>query len=90
LARSKSILKRIRQNDEHRLRNRHIRSFCKTILKRVNQSVENRDTEKANQDLALAMSTLHKAASKGAIHHNTASRKIARLAKRLSNQQIPK
>lgn len=90
MARSKSTLKRIRENSAHRLRNRSIKSACKTALKRVNEALQNRDTEEANKQLALAMSNLHKAASKGAIHHRTASRKIARTAKKVSNQLAPK
>ena len=86
MAISKSSLKRIRQDKDRAKRNRSIRSACKTAIKRVDQSLENKDAEGANKQLVLAMSMLHKAASKGVIHHRTASRKIARLSGRISNQ----
>ena len=90
MATSKSTLKRIRQNNVRRLRNRSIKSACKTAVGRIDQGLQKKDTEGANKQLSQVMSTLQKAASKGVIHHRTASRKIARIAKKVSTKLAAK
>lgn len=71
-------MKRIRQNEKKRLRNRTVKTRMKNTVKSVRASEGEADTvEKLN----LAKSIIAKAAKKGVIHKSTAARKISRLQK---------
>ena len=79
MANTKSAIKRIRQNERRRLRNRAVRSKVRTALK-VARAVEG--TEKRST-IEEAIRFLDKAVTKGVIHRNTAARKKSKLARRL-------
>jgi len=76
-----SALKRDRQAEKNRLRNKAVKTAIKTITKKVEVAVSNKNQEEIKKVLTEATKTITKAASKGIIHRNTASRKISRLAK---------
>ncbi len=78
-----SAEKRRRQNLRRQERNRAIKSHVHTALKSASEAIAGSDAAGASAELKQAAKTLFKAVSKGAIHRNTASRKISRLAKRL-------
>ncbi|MEJ5226624.1 30S ribosomal protein S20 [Thermodesulfovibrio sp.] len=82
--RSKSVLKRIRQNEKRRLRNQSWQSRIKTSLKKVEEAIEKKEKEQTQELLNEAVKIISKAASKGVIHKNTASRKISRLMKKVN------
>ncbi|HNQ63476.1 MAG TPA: 30S ribosomal protein S20 [Syntrophorhabdaceae bacterium] len=89
MRKNKSAIKRTRQSEERRLRNSHVKSTMKTYIKRAVQVIEAKDKERLDELLKRAVSYIDKAASKGVIHPNNASRKVARLSKRanvLSNK----
>jgi small subunit ribosomal protein S20 len=86
LPHSKSARKRVRQNERRRRRNRSIKSYCKTTLKRVEQALQHNDKDQVKSRLAIAMSAWHKAAAKGVVHRRTAARKISRLSQRVFSQ----
>lgn len=77
----KSAEKRMRQNETRRMRNRHVKTNIKTMVKRVREAVQEKNEAKANEALARVIPLVDKAASKGVIHWRTRSRKIARLTK---------
>ena len=79
----KSAKKRVLVNAKKNLHNRMVKSSVKTTLKKFDAAVES-DTQQANVLLNASFSALDKAAAKGVIHKNAASRKKARLAKRLA------
>jgi small subunit ribosomal protein S20 len=79
-----SAMKRARQAVKRNLRNRTIRSTVKTILKKVESSIASGNREDAGKALIEATKTLNKAASKGVIKKNTASRNISRLTKKVN------
>lgn len=85
----KSALKRQKQNEKRRLRNVHIRSTLKTLVKKVRLAVETKDIDKARTALAEAIPAIDKAKSQGVIHRNTASRKASRLTKLVNSLQSP-
>jgi small subunit ribosomal protein S20 len=87
LATHKAALKRQRQNEQRRMRNVHVRSSLKTLVKNVRSAVEAKDIEKAKTALAEAIPAIDKAKSKGVIHRNTASRKVSRLTKLVDSLQ---
>lgn len=79
-----SALKRVRQSEKNRLRNKAVRTAIKTVTKKLEAAVSSKDKEGIKGLLIEAESLISKAATKGVIHRNTASRRISRLA-RLAN-----
>jgi small subunit ribosomal protein S20 len=79
-----SAMKRARQALKRNLRNKAVRSSIKTILKKVESSIASGNREDASKALINAIKALNKAASKGVIHKNTASRKISRLTRKVN------
>lgn len=79
-----SALKRARQAEKNRLRNKAVKTEVRTASKKVETAVDKKDKEEARKAFLEASEVISKAASKGIIHKNTASRKISRLA-RLAN-----
>ena len=81
MANHKSALKRARQNEIRRLRNKSVRTRVKSIVKDVRLSVSEDSKEAALKKLDIAKTNIDRAAQKGVIHKKTASRKISRLSK---------
>ena len=82
MANIRSQIKRNRQNERRRLRNKAVRSELKTRVKAAVRSAEAGAPESA-EALRMAVKRLDKAAAKGVIHKNQASRRKSRLMKRL-------
>ena len=72
---TRSAAKRVRQNEKRRLRNKAVKSYVRTMIKKVLES------ENKEEALKKAYSALDKAVKKGVIHKNAAARKKSRLAK---------
>ena len=81
MANHKSALKRARQNEIRRERNKSTKTRVKNVVKDVRLAVSEKKSEGALNKLDTAKSIIHKAAKKGVIHKKTASRKISRLSK---------
>jgi small subunit ribosomal protein S20 len=81
VANIKSQIKRNRQNERRRVRNKAARSRLKTEAKAVQAAVESGDKDAASAGLQTAGRLLDKAASKGVIHRNTAARRKSDLAR---------
>ena len=83
MANIKSQIKRNRQNEKRRLRNRTVRSELSTRSKAALAAAESPDDpeETAAEALRQAMKRIDKAAAKGVIHKNTAARRKSRLAR---------
>jgi small subunit ribosomal protein S20 len=81
LANHASALKRARQNEDRKLRNRITKTQVKHIVRTVRQDVAAKSTEALHTKLNDAISLIDKAAKKGAIHRKTAARKISRMTK---------
>ncbi len=84
MANIKSAKKRILVNRTKAERNKAIKSGVKTAIKKVRTAIEANDKEAAKAALIAATSEIDKAASKGVYHKNTASRKVSRLSKAVS------
>ena len=83
MANIKSQIKRNRQTEQARLRNRAVRTELKT---RIVNAMEAADSgENAAEAAAQAMKRIDKAAAQGVLHSNTASRRKARLQKHLNS-----
>jgi len=81
LANYKSAIKRARQNEKRRLRNKSSKTRIKNIVKDVRLAVSEKSNETALAELNIAKSIIDNAAKKGVIHRKTASRKISRLSR---------
>jgi small subunit ribosomal protein S20 len=81
LAVHKSAEKRVRQNETRRVRNRHIKTSIKTMVKRVREAVQEKNEVKAKEALARVIPLVDKAASQGVLHWRNRSRKISRLTR---------
>lgn len=81
MANHKSALKRARQNEIRRMRNKSVKTKVKSIVKDVRLSVSENSKEASLKKLDTAKSNIDRAAQKGVIHKKTASRKISRLSK---------
>jgi small subunit ribosomal protein S20 len=79
----KSAIKRNKQNEKRRLRNRYFLGRARTYVKQARQAIESEDLDKARAATQQAISALDKAAEKGIVHKNNASRRKSRLMKRL-------
>ena len=79
-----SAMKRARQAVKRSVRNKAVRSAVKTIVKKVESAIVSGNKEDAGKALLDAVKALNKAASKGIIHRNTASRSISRLTRKVN------
>lgn len=83
MANIKSQIKRNRQNEKRRVRNRTFRGAARTAITAARAAfVENDPNTK--EAVLKAISTLDRAAEQGVIHANNASRRKGRLMKRLA------
>ena len=81
MANHKSALKRAKQNDVKRMRNKVVRTGTKSVIKKVRATVKENSAEKAMTELNEAKSVIDRAAKKGVIHKKNAARKISRLTR---------
>jgi small subunit ribosomal protein S20 len=84
MANIKSQIKRNRQNEASRIRNKAVRSELKTREKNAVAAAEAGDAEQARELLRIAQHKLDSAMSSGVIHRNTAARRKSRLTRRVS------
>jgi small subunit ribosomal protein S20 len=85
MANTRSAKKNVRKNEMRRIKNSSRSSAIKTAIKKVYLSLENKvDAAEINKLLNDVASKLGRARGKNVMHRNTASRKLSRLAKRVS------
>src|SRR5438445_13136902 len=75
----KNTLKAARQALKRRARNRAVLSGVKGVIKKLQTAIQQKQTSQATELLREASRALQRAASKGVIHRNAASRKLSRL-----------
>jgi small subunit ribosomal protein S20 len=88
LANHKSALKRAKQSEMRRLRNKGYKTRVKNIIKAVQKAADGDSPKETQVAFTKAVSSIQKTASKGVIHKNTAARKISRLARRVNQLEI--
>lgn len=84
MANIKSQIKRNRQNEKRRLRNRIFSGRARTFVRKARVEVNDGNLEEARQATLQAIRELDHAASKGVIHKNNAARRKSRLMKQLN------
>ena len=76
--------KRVRSAARERLQNLRYRSTVKTLTKRLRVAVDEGDMAKIAEEHRALVRAVDKAASKGALHRNTAARRKAQAARLVS------
>jgi small subunit ribosomal protein S20 len=79
MANIKSQIKRNKQNERRRERNKAVRSALKTSAKRVREAADGADADGARARALEAGRALDKAVSRGVIHKRAAARRKSRL-----------
>lgn len=87
MANLRSSKKDIRRIAKRRARNQEVRTALKTYVKKVRLAAEEGDKEKVSEAIRLAAKNLDKAAQRGIIHKNQASRRKSRIAKLAAQSQ---
>ncbi|GAA1698042.1 30S ribosomal protein S20 [Nonomuraea sp. NPDC048882] len=81
MANIKSQIKRNKQNEKARLRNKAVKSSLKTAVRKFREAAEQGDVEQATALQRVAARQLDKAVSKGVIHKNQAANRKSAIAK---------
>lgn len=84
MANIKSQIKRNKQNQAARLRNRVYRGSARTFIRKAQSAIRTENSELAETEVLKAIRALDKAASKGVIHKNNAARRKSRLMARFN------
>jgi small subunit ribosomal protein S20 len=85
MANTSSAKKAVRKIDRRTAVNRSRRSQMRTYIRKVEEALESGDASAAKTALATAEPIMMRAAQKGIVHKNTASRRISRLTKRVKS-----
>ncbi len=85
MANIKSAIKRNKQNEKRRVRNRFYRGAARTLVSKAKVSIVTGEVETSKVAVAQAIQALDKAAEQGVIHKNNAARRKSRLMKRLNS-----
>lgn len=83
----KSAQKQMRVAERRQLRDKSIRSLCKTNITKAEKLIFSGELELAQKAVVVAVTSLDKAAEKGIIHPNNAARRKSRLMKKLNEAQ---
>ena len=83
MANIKSQIKRNKQNEKARQRNKAVKSELKTYVGRFRKSADEGNLEAATAAMQTASVKLDKAVSKGVIHRNQAANRKSAIARRL-------
>ena len=81
---TKSAKKEVRASKPRRMRNKSMRSLCKTNVIKAEKSIFSGELEASEEAVKAAVSSLDKAAEKGIIHRNNSARRKSRLLKKLN------
>lgn len=74
-----SAAKRARQTVKITVRNKHVRTTTRTLMKRVRAAVAEGDKSRADTVLKAAIKQIDKAVGKGLWHKNAGARYVSRL-----------
>ena len=85
MANIKSQIKRNRQNEAARLRNKSVKSALKTAVRRFREAADTGDSAKAQELARSAGKMLDKAASRGVIHANQAANRKSAIFKKAAS-----
>jgi small subunit ribosomal protein S20 len=81
VANIKSQIKRNKQNEKARQRNKSVKSALRTSVRQFREAAQADDSDRAAEAMRTAYIKLDKAASKGVIHKNQAANRKSKIAK---------
>ncbi len=84
MANIKSQIKRNRQNEKRRLRNKSVKSSLKTAIRKFHEAAAAGNADSAVQLMRDASRKLDKAVSKGVIHKNQAANRKSAIWQKLN------
>lgn len=84
MANHKSSEKRARQSVKKNAKNTRRQNEVKTFEKKIEAAIASKNVKEATEALKAFMSKMSKAASKGVIRSQTASRKVGRVSARVA------
>ena len=84
MAHSKSALKRWRQNEAHRERNKSVRTRARTAVKKARSLADAGPSDDAQEAIREASSILDRAAKGNVVHPNAVARHKSRLMRHLN------
>ena len=87
MANIKSQIKRNKQNEKARLRNKAVKSSLKTSVRKFREAADAGNLDEATVAMRTAARSLDKAASKGVIHKRQAANRKSAIAKRCAELQ---
>ena len=88
MANTPGAKKAVRKIERRTAINRSRRSRVRTFLRRFEEAIQAGDATAAKTAFVEAQSELMRAVSKGAVHKNTGSRKVSRLAAQLKKLSV--
>ncbi|MFZ7128674.1 MAG: 30S ribosomal protein S20 [Desulfobacterales bacterium] len=83
MANHKSAIKRAKQNEVRRMRNRAVKTRVRNVVKTARTAMAEETGVSAEEIFKSAQSTIDRAAKKGVIHKRAAARKVSRLARKI-------
>lgn len=86
MPREKTAYKELRKAKKRHYKNISTKSELHTLIKEFRQLADSKKLDEAKKALSRIVSKIDRAASKGVIKVNNASRKISRLMKKLSGK----
>ena len=84
LPNTSSARKQVRVDQKRQLRNKSVRSLCKTSITKAEKLIFSGELESAQEAAVAAIGSLDRAAEKGVIHSNNAARRKSRLMRKLN------
>ena len=87
MANIKSQIKRNKQNEKARLRNKAVKSSLRTSVRKFREAADSGDADAATQAMRVASRELDTAVSKGVIHKNQAANRKSAIARRCAELQ---
>lgn len=84
MAQNSSAMKRLRQNEKRRIRNRIHRGRVRTVIHQFHELMSNNELEKAQELLPIAYRVIDRTSRRGIIHPTAAARYKSRLARKLA------
>lgn len=85
MAKSKSVLKREKQNEKRRLKNKSVKSEIKTYMKKVITQLEAGELDEAKKSFKTLTSKLDKAAKKNILHKNNVANKKSKIGRKIAS-----
>ena len=85
MATHQDAVKRAKQAERRRQKNRHYRSKMRNQIKKLLDTISEKDAAGAQEEFRNTVSLIHRVAGKGIIHRNQAARRIRRLNKQVKD-----